>query len=182
MVEAQRNSGPASSDCQLKRVACRILAGRHVEPADGTAQVLMSRGQSSLGRPKKNLYKYRGDTTFQSKLNGELNGSAEEPASMTPELVSLVENKLLEGRKNKHKFHQFILDGEASNLCERANNFDFVILSDRKHELISLVVTEVVQKIFPAETVDMMGTATRAFACRFPSRNLLISTAWRANT
>lgn len=165
LAEAQEKVGPAPSEAQVKRVACRILAERRVGLPDGAAK---DKWAELLSEAHENLYKHREDAAFQSTLNDELNGVTERPASLTPKLVDLVEKNLLKRRRNKNRFHQFLLDGEASNLCERVNGFDIVILRDRKHELICGVVTEAVQKLFPAETVDKMGTAAEAFAWRFP--------------
>lgn len=164
-AEAKAKAGPAPSDAQVKRVACRILAKRHVELADGVAEL---KWPDLLREAHEILYNHREDAAFQSRLNDELSGTTARPASLTPELVDLVESNLLKGRKKKNKLHQFLLDEEASKLCEHIEGFDIVILRDGKHELICGVVAEAVQKLFPAETVDKMSTAAEAFAWRFP--------------
>lgn len=195
LAAAQAKAGPAPSDAQVKHVACRILAKRHVDLDDGVAEI---KWPDLLHEAHEILYNHRGDATFQSRLEDELSGATERPASLNPELVGLVEknllkvrkkkkallkkrkkkktllkkrkkkNNLLKGRKKKNKLHQFMVDEEASALCERVEGFDIVILRDGKHELICGVVAEAVQKLFPAETVDKMSTAAEAFAWRFP--------------
>ncbi|KAG6354102.1 hypothetical protein INS49_005073 [Diaporthe citri] len=165
LAKAKARAGPAPSDAQVKHVACRILAKRHIDLADGIAEV---KWPDLLREAHEILYNHRGDATLQSRMNEELSGATEGPATLTPELVDLVENNLLTGQKKKNKLHQFILDEEASTLREHVEGFDIVILRDGKHELICGVVAEAVQKLFPADTVDKMSTAVEAFAWRFP--------------
>lgn len=165
LAEAERKAGPAPSDAQVKHVACRILTDKRVELPSGAAEIKWAK---ILREAHENLYNHRADASFQSRLNDELSGTARKPLSLTPGLVDLVERNLLKGKNTKNKFHQFLLDGEASNLCQRVEGFDVVILRDGENKLICGVVTEAVQKLFAAETVNKMTTAAEAFVWRFP--------------
>lgn len=163
LAEAAAKAGPAPSDAQVKHVACQILAKDRGELRDRQNRVRWSK---LLDLAHEELYKYRGDAAFESRLTDELSGTKKRPADQSPELSTLVEQNLPRGKGSE--FYQFILDGEASNACERIEGFDIVILRDGKHELICGVVTEAVQKLFTAGTVDKMSTAAEAFAWRFP--------------
>lgn len=163
--EAEAKTGPAPSDAQVKRVACRILTERSVGLNNSGSKI---NWPQLLREAHETLYKRREDTVFQSELNDELTGASEEPANLTHELVELVEKKLFGKRSKKNTFHSHMLDTEASHLCERIEGFDIVILRDKKHELICGMVTEAVQKLFPTSTVDKMSTAAEAFAWRYP--------------
>lgn len=163
LAEAAAKAGPAPSDAQVKHVACRILAKDRGELLDKNNCVRWSK---LLDLAHEELYNHRADAAFQSRLTHELSGTIKRPADQTPELVDLVGQNLPTGKGNE--FHQFILDEEASTLCEHVEGFDIVILRDGKHELICGLVAEAVQKLFPAETVDKMSTAAEAFAWRFP--------------
>lgn len=163
LAEATAKAGSAPSDAQVKHVACRILAEDRSELRDQYNRV---RWWKLLDMAHEELYNHRGDAAFESRLTDELSGTIKRPADQSPELVALVEKSLPRGRENE--FHQFILDGEASNTCERVEGFDIVVLRDGKHELICGMVVEAVQKLFPAGTVDKMSTAAETFAWRFP--------------
>ncbi|KAK7697148.1 hypothetical protein SLS64_013847 [Diaporthe eres] len=163
LAEASAKAGPPPSDAQVKHVACRILAEDRAELRDQYNRVRWSKLVDVV---HEELYSHRGDADFESRLTDELNGNIKPPVAQSPELAALVEQNL--PRRKGNEFHQFILDGEASNACERIEGFDVVILRDGKHELICGVVTRAVQKLFPEETVDKMSSAAEAFAWRFP--------------
>ncbi|KAH8777730.1 hypothetical protein F5883DRAFT_639781 [Diaporthe sp. PMI_573] len=163
LEEAQAKAGPAPSDAQVKHVACRIVTQNGGKLPDGP---VAKKGPTLLRQAHEELYTHRNDASFQRELEQELEAATERPTDQTREILCLVEKAL--PRRKENKFHQFVLDQQASNACERVEGFDIVILRDRNDELICGVVTEALQKLWPAGTVGKMGTAVETFAWRFP--------------
>lgn len=165
-ADAEGKVPPKPTVDQLKYVACRILAKDAKE--NGKLSNTNDRDMFPilLGMAQEELYNHRGDAAFLSRLGDELKGIIQRPADQTPELIARVEEKLHPEKVNP--IHEFLLDAEASNACNRIEGFDIVILRDKHSELICGVLTQAVQKLFAAGTVDKMNTAVEAFAWRFP--------------
>lgn len=168
MKAAEANVAPPPSEDQVKHVAYQIVADRIVEKKksklpSGSAN---QKGKILRTEAQEKLFIHRDDAAYKSDLEREMQ-AAERPAAHTPEILSLVQDKW--PRRPKHnQFHEFLLDTEKTNLCERLEGFDVVILRDKNGELICGVIPRAVQKLLPVGTVDKMSTAAEAFAWRFP--------------
>lgn len=164
---AKENVAPPPSEPQVKHVAYQIVADR----VKGKKSMLPSGSANQKGKilrtqAQEKLFIHRDDAAYKSDLEREMQ-AAERQAAHTPEILSLVQDKW--PKQTKHnQFHEFLLDTEKTNLCERLEGFDVVILKDKNGELICGVITSAVQKLLPVGTVDKMNTAVEAFAWRFP--------------
>lgn len=161
---AEANVAPRPSDAQVKHVACRIVVEEHGGELPDVA--VREQGPKLLHEAQKDLFIHRDDAAYKLRLDREMQTS-EKSKIQTPKILSLVE-KAWRKMKMDNKFHQYLLDTERSNLCERIEGFDVVILRDKNGQLICGVFTKALQKLFPDGTVDKMSRASEAFTWRFP--------------